>query len=100
MGLAALSYFWAGPQTSYIALGKQLRIDPFLLPFRELCLGTMVISMDIREQPEAILLTDNFPFLSQEIPFFLCLFLNCLKRMLRKKYLPFMDVESTSSLSM
>lgn len=35
MGLAALSYFWAGPQTSYIALGKQLRIDPFLLPFRD-----------------------------------------------------------------
>lgn len=32
MDLAALSYFWALTQTSYITFRKQLRIDPFLLP--------------------------------------------------------------------
>lgn len=32
--------------------------------------------MESREQSEAILLTPNVSFLSQEIPLFVCLFLN------------------------
>lgn len=39
-------------------------------------MGTMAISMESGEQTEAILLTPNIFFLSQEIPPFVCLFLN------------------------
>lgn len=70
MGLAALSYFWAPPQTSYKTFRKQLRIDPFLLPSE----------MGAVHGHDAVLQTPNVSFLSQEIPLLVCLLLNHSKR--------------------